>query len=73
MRKIYATLDTGFACAMFEEVFEFDDDVTNEEIDEEIEKWAEDVKAEMCYYWEDEEEDAEAEMCYCLEDEEEEE
>lgn len=54
MKKIYATVDTGFACAYYEETFEFDDDVTEEEIDKEVEEWAEEIKANnITYGWEE--------------------
>jgi len=40
MIKVKATCGFGFAGAEYEEEFEFDDDYTGEEIDEEIWEWA---------------------------------
>ena len=59
MKKIYATLETGFCGAFYEGWFKFEDDVTEEEIDREIEEWAEEIKADMCIEWQEEEEEEE--------------
>jgi len=52
MKKIYASLETGFVNACYEEYFEFDDDVTDEEIDNEVNDWAESILGEMSFGWE---------------------
>jgi len=40
MRRIHAAVNYGFVGAEIEEDFEFDDNVTDEEIDDEIRNWA---------------------------------
>lgn len=40
MKKILATADFGFCGAEYEETFEFEDDATEDEIWEEIWRWA---------------------------------
>ena len=41
MRKVKFYLGTGFACSAHEEVMEFDDDTTDEEISEILHDWYE--------------------------------
>lgn len=53
MKKIHATLETGFAGAYHEETFEFDDDVTEEEIETAVVEWEMDIKSEMSSEWEE--------------------
>lgn len=57
MRKIHATLETGFCGAFYEDDFEFDDDATEEEIDTAIIEWELDIKSEMSANWEEIEEE----------------
>lgn len=52
MRKIYACAETGFCGAFYEDVFEFDDDATEEDIEATINDWAEEmVMSNMSYSW----------------------
>lgn len=39
MIKVKVWINTGFAGAKHQDVFEFDDDVTDDEIDEEVKDW----------------------------------
>lgn len=52
MRKIHAQASFGFCGATHETIFEFEDDVTEEEIDEEVWEWATQF-VDIC--WEEEE------------------
>jgi len=40
MKKVKAVLNFGYAWGEREEILEFDDDVTDEEIEEEVNQWA---------------------------------
>lgn len=40
MKKIMANCGIGFVCAVWKEEFEFEDDVTEEEIEEVVLEWA---------------------------------
>lgn len=42
MRKIKFYLHTGFACGVHEDEIEFEDNTTDEQIDEELEEWSKD-------------------------------
>lgn len=39
MKKVKVWINTGFAGAKHQDVFEFDDDATDDEIDEEVKDW----------------------------------
>lgn len=58
MRRIKATYGIGYVGAEHEEIFEFDDDVTEEEIENEIWDWA---TSNLDVNWEDESEENEDE------------
>lgn len=51
MKKVYATLETGFCNAYYEEYFEFEDDVSEKEIYSEIYDWADNIFSEMTVEW----------------------
>lgn len=50
MRKIKAHCGIGYARATYEEEFEFEDDVTDAEIDREVQEWAD----QFLEFWWDE-------------------
>ena len=55
MKKVHATASFGYATAVHEEDFEFEDDYTDEEIQNEIWEWAEQF-VDIDYEIEEEEE-----------------
>ena len=57
MKKIHATMETGFCNAYYEEWFDFEDDATEDEIEATIEDWEADIKSEMSAEWEEVEEE----------------
>ena len=59
MKKIHATMETGFYNAIYEEDFEFEDNVTEDEIETAIIEWGLDIKSEMTPEWEEVEEEEE--------------
>ena len=40
MKKVYASANFGFVGATHEDIFEFEDDATEEEIEKEVWEWA---------------------------------
>lgn len=60
MKKITAYAGIGFSGAEFEETFEFEDGITEKEIEDEIYCWAEDtIISNLTVNWEEEEEEEE--------------
>ena len=56
MKKITAYAGIGFVNAEYEETFEFEDDVTEKEIEDEIWDWAEaEIMSNISVHWEEEE------------------
>ena len=53
MRKVLFRLETGFIGASWEEEFEFEDDMSDADIAEELNSWAEDKMSYMEYEWEE--------------------
>ena len=51
--RVMFRLETGFIGASWEEEFEFNDDATYAEINEELADWAEDKMRNMDYEWEE--------------------
>lgn len=52
MKKIHFHLGIGYANAVHDEIIEFEDDATNEEIEEEFNEWVNGY--EDCSWWEEE-------------------
>jgi len=58
MKKITAYAGIGFCSAEYEETFEFEDDATEKEIENEIWNWAEEIiMSNLSVNWEEEEEE----------------
>ena len=53
MRKILFRFETGFFGASWEEEFEYEDDVSDSDINVDLADWAEDKMRDMEYEWEE--------------------
>ena len=52
MKRIKVVLNTGFAGVQHEDILEFKDDATDEEIEEEVKEWAWNC-LDLCWYEEE--------------------